>query len=597
MPKIQAKAAKPYDDIEGEWSELSTRQAWAARVRNFHRKLHEWNANVYAAELLGTAVLAFVHCSTIMTSAYMKTQLLLPMVNGLAAMVLVYALGPVSGGHVNPAVSFAVGLAGKGSWSVLTKTSIFQFLGGLLGAGLAFGTFGRTLPASGSQHNSTSSTPVHSALVPFSPMDNSTLFQNMPTTNFYAPTNSVSLLMLELFYTAILCFVFLSVTMSRSNNNIREGGNQFHGLAVGMAIIAGSTATWSVSSGMFNPAITLGQEVISSNPTAFCILIMLFQCMGAWLATLVFGIVRPAEAMHLDYTKACEKPPLYERSFAEGAGIFALTFTFGVTQLRATEEQIVATASVLLAMVYAVRDISGAYFNPALTVAALCTGQDTLSCREGAVYCLSQIVFSCFAALLYTVLDGMKTFGLWPFGGPFEPFNLWQALAAEAIFTFMLAYVFLSTTTFKGMKTPFEFNQYFGVAAGFCYLVIGIAIKDVSRGICNPALAIAIDALNVIHSGRFWPSLLYTLAETVGGVVAALAFCATHITDKDKKQASLPFAAAASVRAALPLPKPSERSDTGRRGQPKQGARRAVFVHHNSASSIGTQDPEQMQLR
>merc|ERR1719321_1668549 len=68
-----------------------------------------------------------------------------------------------------------------------------------------------------------------------------------------------------------------------------------------------------------------------------------------------------------------------------------------------------------------------------------------------------------------------------------------QALSAEFVYTFVLAFVVLSVAT---VKTPL--SQYFGLTIGSCVTVGGIAIGNVSGGSLNPAVSTGISAARII---------------------------------------------------------------------------------------------------
>jgi aquaporin Z len=68
----------------------------------------------------------------------------------------------------------------------------------------------------------------------------------------------------------------------------------------------------------------------------------------------------------------------------------------------------------------------------------------------------------------------------------------------------------------------------FGLAIGACVTVGGFAIGGVSGGALNPAVAIGIDVADAVKGGKFGDSILYTLFESIGAVVACAAFYATR---------------------------------------------------------------------
>lgn len=67
------------------------------------------NIRLYAAELLGTFLLTLA----VSLSLLMPTEIPTPAIAGLTLMILVYVLGPVSGAHVNPAVTVGLWCIGK----------------------------------------------------------------------------------------------------------------------------------------------------------------------------------------------------------------------------------------------------------------------------------------------------------------------------------------------------------------------------------------------------------------------------------------------------------------------------------------------------
>jgi len=114
----------------------------------------------FLAEAIGTFALVFAGCSAIVVDA--KTGALghigVAITFGLVIMVMIYALGHISGAHFNPAVTFAFALTRHFPWTRALGYWGAQAAGALLGAGLVL-TLGKhahdgaTLP-SGSQGQS-----------------------------------------------------------------------------------------------------------------------------------------------------------------------------------------------------------------------------------------------------------------------------------------------------------------------------------------------------------------------------------------------------------------------------------------------------------
>jgi aquaporin Z len=92
----------------------------------------------YLAELVGTAVLVLVGCGAIAIAGYGGSFPLgivpVGLAFGLAVMAMAYAVGPVSGCHINPAVTLAVWAAGRISTNDAVGYIISQLIGGVVGA-------------------------------------------------------------------------------------------------------------------------------------------------------------------------------------------------------------------------------------------------------------------------------------------------------------------------------------------------------------------------------------------------------------------------------------------------------------------------------
>ncbi len=92
----------------------------------------------YIAEVFGTFCLVFIGCSSVITGGFGG---LLPggavgiaLAFGIAVVAMAYAIGPVSGAHLNPAVSLGAFLAGRLPASDLIGYIVAQVVGGIIGA-------------------------------------------------------------------------------------------------------------------------------------------------------------------------------------------------------------------------------------------------------------------------------------------------------------------------------------------------------------------------------------------------------------------------------------------------------------------------------
>lgn len=91
-----------------------------------------------SAEFFGTFWLVFGGCgSAVLAAAFPQVGIGLTGVSiafGLTVLTMAYAVGPISGGHFNPAVSVGLAIAGRFSWGALAPYVIAQTLGAIAAA-------------------------------------------------------------------------------------------------------------------------------------------------------------------------------------------------------------------------------------------------------------------------------------------------------------------------------------------------------------------------------------------------------------------------------------------------------------------------------
>jgi aquaporin Z len=94
----------------------------------------------YVAEFIGTFALILIGCGAIVIggfpSAFPVGILPIALAFGLTVMAMAYGIGPVSGAHLNPAVTAGMWVAGRINSSDAIGYVVAQFLGGVVGAGL-----------------------------------------------------------------------------------------------------------------------------------------------------------------------------------------------------------------------------------------------------------------------------------------------------------------------------------------------------------------------------------------------------------------------------------------------------------------------------
>lgn len=90
----------------------------------------------YLAELIGTAALVLIGCGSAVIAGSHIGFLGISLAFGLVVLVLVYAVGPISGCHVNPAITVAMLVAGKITAKDGVGYIVAQGIGGIIGAGI-----------------------------------------------------------------------------------------------------------------------------------------------------------------------------------------------------------------------------------------------------------------------------------------------------------------------------------------------------------------------------------------------------------------------------------------------------------------------------
>lgn len=88
----------------------------------------------FSAELVGTLVLVLFGCGAAVLGPAPFDQLAVSLAFGFAIVAMAYGIGPVSGCHVNPAVSFAAFVAGRMPAKDMVVYWVAQFIGAVIGA-------------------------------------------------------------------------------------------------------------------------------------------------------------------------------------------------------------------------------------------------------------------------------------------------------------------------------------------------------------------------------------------------------------------------------------------------------------------------------
>src|SRR5690606_10847361 len=99
-------------------------------------------SNKLAAETLGTFWLVFGGCgSAVLAAGWPELGIGfagVALAFGLTVMTMAYAIGHISGCHLNPAVSVGLAVAGRFSWREVGPYVAAQVVGGVVGAGVLY---------------------------------------------------------------------------------------------------------------------------------------------------------------------------------------------------------------------------------------------------------------------------------------------------------------------------------------------------------------------------------------------------------------------------------------------------------------------------
>ena len=176
-------------------------------------------------------------------------------------------------------------------------------------------------------------------------------------------------------------------------------------------------------------------------------------------------------------------------------------------------------ALALMVMIYAGGHISGAHYNPAVSLAVWIRGK--MSVGEMLGYWMSQLAGSILAALIVANVFNIEGTSecIIPADG------IIKGLVAEVVGTFALAYVVLNVATAKGTAG----NSFYGIAIAGTVLAMATVIGKFSGGAYNPAVAVGLLIQKTFCVSQIW---IYIIGCFGGAVLAALVFKMNNPDDK-----------------------------------------------------------------
>src|SRR5205085_4314254 len=144
----------------------------------------------------------------------------------------------------------------------------------------------------------------------------------------------------------------------------------------------------------------------------------------------------------------------------EFLGTFFLVLTIGLTVPSGEPSTPLAIGGSLMVMVYMGGHVSGAHYNPAVSLAVCLRGK--LPPTDFVPYLVAQLLGAVGGALAAHAISG-KTFA----PAPGASITVWAALLAEVLYTFALALVVLNVATAKATAG----HSFYGLAIGFTVMV------------------------------------------------------------------------------------------------------------------------------
>lgn len=162
---------------------------------------------------------------------------------------------------------------------------------------------------------------------------------------------------------------------------------------------------------------------------------------------------------------------------------------------------------IVMAMIYAFGEISGAHFNPAVSIAFAYAKK--FSWKEVPKYIFFQVAGAFAASLLLMWLFPKSEL----LGATIPAVDVWRAFVLELILTFFLMVVIINVST--GSK---EVGMMAGIAIGSVVLLEALFAGPITNASMNPARSLAPN----IVSGNIKELWLYILAPIIGALLAVV---------------------------------------------------------------------------
>lgn len=228
----------------------------------------------YFAELVGTFVLTLMGCGSAIfagiglgTTGFGVSTLGIAFAFGLSVIAMAYAIGNISGCHINPAITLGVWANGRMNGKDAGMYMIFQVIGAICASAVLY-----FLVHTGNAAGETA------------------CFNDTTTTgaNSYMDGNLVPAFFAEWIFTFIFVLVVLASTDSK------KGAGNFAGLAIGLTLVLVHIVCIPITGTSVNPARSIGPAIFAaiegnSTPISQIWLFIIAPFLGAITSSLVWN--------------------------------------------------------------------------------------------------------------------------------------------------------------------------------------------------------------------------------------------------------------------------------------------------------------------
>jgi aquaporin Z len=217
----------------------------------------------YVAELIGTMVLVLVGCGSAVIAGqifgFQYAYIGIALAFGLAVLTMVYAIGGISGCHINPAISISMLIAGKLSIKDTILYVIFQCIGAIVGAGILY------------------------AIALGSPIFR---LANGLGQNGYGSASIGGYSLTAVFIAeVVLTFIFVLVVHGSTSERAPKG---FAGISIGLSLVLMHIVAIPIDGTSVNPARSLGPALFAGSTAPYTALSQLWVF---WVAPIIGGII------------------------------------------------------------------------------------------------------------------------------------------------------------------------------------------------------------------------------------------------------------------------------------------------------------------